>query len=63
MFTFPSSLVHGTLARSDKGDKGLFSIKDYRRHRVAIAGDFLLTYKDKQAKSLGLQPVENWRTF
>jgi hypothetical protein len=63
MFTFPSSLVHGTLARSDKGDKGFFSIKDYRRHRVAIAGDFLLTYKDKQAKPLGLQPVENWRTF
>lgn len=63
MFVFPASMAHGTPARSDKRDTGIFTLKDYRSHRVSIAGDFVLTYKTKQDKSLGLQPIENWRTF
>jgi Putative 2OG-Fe(II) oxygenase len=63
MFVFPSSMIHGTPSKSGDPDTGIFTLEDYRKHRVAVAGDFLLTYKGKQAKSLGVQPIENWRVF
>lgn len=63
MFVFPSSMIHGTPSKSGDPDSGIFTLEDYRKHRVAVAGDFLLTYKGKQAKSLGVQPIKNWRTF
>lgn len=31
--------------------------------RISIAGDFILTFKEKTPRSMGLQPVSNWRTF
>lgn len=31
--------------------------------RVSIAGDFVLTFKQTTPRSMGLQPVSNWRTF
>ena len=39
------------------------SLEDAKEHRIAIAGDIILTYKEKAAKPLGLQPKRNWRTF
>lgn len=63
LFVFPASMIHGTPSRTGENDTGIVTLDDYRSHRVAIAGDFVLTYKEKQAKSLGLQPFENWRVF
>jgi hypothetical protein len=63
LFVFPASMIHGTPSRSAEPDKGIIDLADYRSHRVSIAGDFVLTYRDKQAKALGIQPVKNWRTF
>lgn len=31
--------------------------------RISIAGDFILTFKETTARSMGLQPVSNWRSF
>lgn len=31
--------------------------------RISIAGDFVLTFKQKTSRSMGLQPVSNWRSF
>lgn len=63
MFVFPASMIHGTPSRTGENDTGIVTLDDYRKHRVAIAGDFVLTYKDKQPKALGIQPVANWRRF
>lgn len=63
MFVFPASMIHGTPSRTGENDAGIITLDDYRKHRVAIAGDFVLTYKDKQAKALGIQPIDNWRVF
>lgn len=63
MFVFPASMIHGTPSRTGENDTGIVTLDDYRSHRVSIAGDIVLTYRDKQAKALGIQPVANWRTF
>jgi hypothetical protein len=34
------------------------NIKD---RRISLAGDFVLTLKEKTARSMGLQPISNWR--
>jgi hypothetical protein len=31
--------------------------------RISLAGDFLLTFRQPSARSMGLQPVSNWRSF
>lgn len=31
--------------------------------RISLAGDFILTLKEKTARSMGLQPVSNWRSM
>lgn len=36
---------------------------DAEKNRISLAGDFILTYKHKSPKHLGLQPVSNWITF
>ena len=63
MFVFPAQLQHYVDRISDAPETGIFSIEDYKKRRVTIAGDILLTYKETSAKSLGLQPIKNWRTF
>lgn len=63
MFVFPANILHGTPPRNGEKDTGVFSLKDYRKHRVAVAGDFVLTYKERYAKSLGIPPIKNWRIF
>jgi hypothetical protein len=63
MYLFPSRMNHDTVGTTDERDAGVESLDDARTMRVAFAGDMLLTYKEKSAKSLGLQPKRNWRTF
>lgn len=63
MFVFPANMLHGTPPRNGERDTGIFSIEDFRKHRVSIAGDFVLTYKERYDRSLGIPPVKNWRTF
>ena len=31
--------------------------------RISLAGDFVLTLKEPTARSMGLQPISNWRQF
>jgi uncharacterized protein (TIGR02466 family) len=63
LFVFPAKLEHYVEKTSNETDKGIFSLEDFRSRRVSIAGDIILTYKETSAKSLGLQPIANWRTF
>jgi uncharacterized protein (TIGR02466 family) len=63
MFVFPSMLVHETVSNTTEHDEGVLGDADIKKRRICIAGDVLLTYKTKQAKTLGLQPISNWKTF
>lgn len=31
--------------------------------RISLAGDFVLTFKETTARSMGLQPISNWRSM
>jgi hypothetical protein len=63
LMVFSSNMYHGTIPSQPGPDTGVKTIAAFNERRVCIAGDILLTYKEKQAKPLGLQPVENWRKF
>jgi hypothetical protein len=56
-------MAHETPRISPIEDVGIKDLTDLRNHRISIAGDVIITYKDITAKPLGLQPVKNWRTF
>jgi hypothetical protein len=36
---------------------------DMKDRRISLAGDFVLTFKEPTARSMGLQPISNWRNF
>jgi hypothetical protein len=71
IFIFPAKLFHETeplnpseLYFNNKAPQSsIKSISDLHEHRITIASDVLLCYKDKQALPLGIQPIENWRSF
>jgi hypothetical protein len=63
LFVFPANLSHFVDKHDDTPETGIHNLDDFNRHRISIAGDIVLTYKDTSAKSLGLQPIKNWRTF
>lgn len=65
VFVFPSKLAHDTVSDQINSleDTGIKTNKDFNEHRICIASDVLLCYKDKQALPLGIQPIENWRSF
>jgi hypothetical protein len=44
-------------------DEGVKTKTDLTKRRISIASDAVLTYKEKSAKALGIQPVSNWRSF
>lgn len=69
MFVFPASLPHDTVG-SDSGnqvgsslEKGCKTVEDLQQRRICLAGDILLTFKDRANKPMGLQPISEWRTF
>ena len=63
ILVFPAGMGHETPKLSNMEDAGVKDLTDLRNHRISIAGDVILTYKETTAKPLGLQPVKNWRTF
>lgn len=74
IFLFPSKLGHavvaggaditeGDAAKLFKQEEPIKSVDTLNKFRVVIAGDMVLTHKEKTAINLGLQPVTNWRTF
>lgn len=63
MYMFPARMNHDTVGKTTQRDAGVKTMDDARSHRISLAGDIVLTYKEKSAKALGLQPRRNWRTF
>jgi hypothetical protein len=55
--------MHDTSGGPIVSDPGVKTTDDLIDRRICIASDVLLTYKEKSAKSLGVQPVSNWRKF
>jgi hypothetical protein len=55
LLVFPAKLRH--LVETHKTELHP-NIKD---RRISLAGDFVLTLKEKTARSMGLQPISNWR--
>ena len=63
ILVFPAGMGHETPKLSSVEDMGIKDLTELRKHRISIAGDVIITYKETAAKPLGLQPVKNWRTF
>jgi hypothetical protein len=63
LYVFPSGTYHGVEGVPNIMDDGIKTLDDYRKRRVCIASDVMLTYKETSFKSYGLQPIKNWRTF
>lgn len=63
LLVFPSTLPHDTVGKTDGLDKGNPTVEELNENRICLAADILLTYKDKTASPLGVQPVSNWRQF
>lgn len=55
LIVFPSKINH-VVEDVRKKDR----IED---RRISIAGDFILTYKKQNCRSMGLQPIQNWRSM
>ena len=63
LFVFPSNVPHDTVGQSEQMETGCFTPNDLDQMRICLAADILMTYKERAAKPLGVQPVSNWRTF
>jgi hypothetical protein len=63
LLVFPSMLPHDTIGSTNGQDKGNPTVEELNENRICLAADILLTYKDKTASPLGVQPVSNWRQF
>jgi hypothetical protein len=71
IYVFPAKLEHAVIATKDditnsgvlNADAADDPIDDIKKFRITLAGDIVLTHKEKALVHLGLQPVKNWRTF
>jgi hypothetical protein len=63
MFVFPASFPHDTIGEPFMQLESGITKQNILQHRLCLAGDILLTYKQKTASHLGVQPVSNWRNF
>lgn len=54
---FPARLKHVVETNLNK------ELDDIRQRRISIAGDFILTFKEATTRSMGLQPLRNWRSM
>ena len=63
LMVFPATLNHDTLGQSPQANCSIKTVEDVKNRRISIAGDILLTHKNKIARNLGLQPISNWRKF
>lgn len=65
---FPGHLKHHVASTADKalvldGEPPVTSIADLHKRRICLAGDIVLTLKEKTNVPLGIQPIKNWRAF
>lgn len=58
LIVFPSKLDHFVKAADINPLDN-----DPSKCRITLAGDFIITFKEPTARSMGLQPVRNWRQF
>lgn len=64
MFMFPGYLDHRTVGDGNgQVDTPIKVIKDLKNKRIALAGDIVLTYKEKIGRAYGLTPTSMWRTY
>lgn len=63
MYLWPAKVSHDTPGVVGYCPPGIKTIEDAKQRRISLAGDILLTYKEKAKVALGLQPKRNWRTF
>jgi len=64
LFVFPAALRHETIGNDDAYiESGAKTVEELEQKRICLAGDILLTYKDRAAKPMGIQPISNWRRF
>lgn len=63
MFMWPARMFHSTTGKSGVGPSAINSVEQAKGSRISLAGDILLTYKEKSSADTGLQPKRNWRTF
>lgn len=64
LLVFPSSIPHDTLLKN-KETKNIesfnFPLEKLKTKRISIAGDVILTFKERTPVAMGLQPLQNWR--
>lgn len=63
LLVFPASLDHDVVGDDQLRVLKRNTIQELNKCRISVAGDILMTFKDLQAKPLGLQPITNWRRF
>jgi len=68
IIVFPSTLQHSVMSVDHYNpvvvdEPGCKNIEDLTSSRIVIAGDFILTYKNKSNAYLGLQPMSNWSVW
>jgi len=68
IFLFPGHLKHHVSNDVNKkptlgSEPPVNSVEDLYSRRISIVGDIVLTFKEKTALPLGIQPVKNWRSF
>ena len=57
LIIFPARMQHVVETLTTKPTDNLID------RRISLAGDFILTFKESTARSMGLQPISNWRQF
>lgn len=63
LLIFPASMPHDTLlkkAEAKNMESQNFPLEKLKTKRISIAGDVILTFKERTAVSMGLQPFDNW---
>ena len=63
LMVFPATLNHDTIGHDEQYTGQIKMYEDLQYRRISIAGDILLTHKEKIGRHLGLQPIKNWRKF
>ena len=65
LFIFPARLAHYTNNGIENPTRDIKSadIDILKKKRICLAGDFILTFANKSNRSMGIQPVSNWKTF
>ena len=64
LYMFPGKLHHMTNGYGNgQPDSRVETVEDLKDRRISIAGDFILTYRNKSARAYGIQPMSNWKIY